>query len=206
MEFFPALADQPVLTLEGFFYLIYWLFAVVRGNAVDPMALQASAASFAQVWSNVSTVVSLLFVVGILYSTIRTTQIHVEEKHHLHEDRFPDEIAAAEAAIPQPGREKWERVIAHITSENSSDWRLAILEADIILEELLAYLGYSGDTVGEMLKSADPGEFKNIDIAWEAHKVRNAIAHQGAEFEIPQREARRVVGLFETVFREFDYI
>src|SRR3989344_3650101 len=40
----------------------------------------------------------------------------------------------------------------------------------------------------------------------QAHAVRNKIAHEGAAFMLPEREAKRVVGLYEAVFREFKYI
>jgi hypothetical protein len=96
--------------------------------------------------------------------------------------------------------------MVHIGSDNPSDWRLAILEADIILDELLSELGYTGDTIGDKLKKAHRGDFKSLDHAWEAHRIRNAIAHEGQDFVLTQREARRILDLYEMVFREFDYI
>ncbi|GEM_PF-3445192 len=98
---------------------------------------------------------------------------------------------------------RWKQVLAHIGSDNPSDWRLAILEADIVLEETLDRAGYVGETLGDKLKSAERRPFNSLNAAWEAHKIRNAIAHQGQGFELNQREASRVVGLFEAVFREF---
>jgi hypothetical protein len=47
---------------------------------------------------------------------------------------------------------------------------------------------------------------KTLNQAWEAHKIRNAIAHQGADFLLSEREAKRVVSLYREVFQEFDYI
>jgi hypothetical protein len=56
------------------------------------------------------------------------------------------------------------------------------------------------------LKNADPAHFRTLQYAWEAHKIRNAIAHEGQDFTLTHREARRIVGLYEAVFREFEYI
>lgn len=101
---------------------------------------------------------------------------------------------------------KWLRVQELANSQNPTDWRLAIIEADIMLEDMLRASGYSGDNVGDMLKAVEPSDMLTLDNAWEAHKVRNRIAHSGADYDLNDREAQRVIGLFESVFREFDII
>jgi len=98
---------------------------------------------------------------------------------------------------------QWERILNHIESINENDWRLAILEADIMLNTLLDNMGLPGDTIADKLKMVEKSDFVTIDNAWEAHKVRNQIAHEGATFIINQHEVRRVIGLYQTVFEEF---
>jgi hypothetical protein len=110
------------------------------------------------------------------------------------------------AELPEMKNGKWERVIELINSTNASDWRLAIIEADVMLEDLLRRMGYHGESIGEMLKGVEESDFLTLDAAWEAHKTRNRIAHSGSEFPLNEREAKRVVALFETVFREFKII
>lgn len=101
---------------------------------------------------------------------------------------------------------KWLQVMKHIDSENPSDWKLAILEADIMLAEMLDKFALPGDSVGEKLKAVEKSDFSTIEQAWEGHKIRNAIAHEGSEFIISQREAKRVIDLFKQVFDEFKLI
>jgi len=91
-------------------------------------------------------------------------------------------------------------------SHNESDWKLAILESDIMLDELLDKSGYHGVTMSDKLKQVDKSDFNTIDLAWEAHKIRNMVAHEGSEFAINSREAQRVIKLYEQVFKEFKYI
>ena len=102
--------------------------------------------------------------------------------------------------------EKWERVLVLGYSSNASDWRFAIIEADTILDEMTVALGYQGDNLGERLKQVDRADWKTLQEAWEAHIVRNKIAHEGSDFKLDQDEARRVLGLYERVFKEFKYI
>ena len=75
-----------------------------------------------------------------------------------------------------------------------------------MLNELMKAAGYQGDSLGEMLKSVEKSDFVTLDAAWEAHKVRNQIAHQGIDFVLNQREAKGVIALYEKVFKEFKII
>jgi hypothetical protein len=102
--------------------------------------------------------------------------------------------------------QKWILVEEHINSEDPNKWKLAILEADIILSELLESLGLPGESVGEKLKAVEESDFTTIESAWEAHKIRNAIAHQGSDFLLTKREAKRIINLYKTVFEEFKII
>lgn len=99
----------------------------------------------------------------------------------------------------------WQRIKSLANSDNSSDWKLAIIEADTILDQLLTRMGYPGGNLGERLKAVEPSDFLTLEQAWEAHKVRNTIAHQGG-LEISKREVDRVISLYEQVFKEFNYI
>jgi len=147
-----------------------------------------------------SIAISVLLLIGIVYSYMRIKQIrHVEEAVFL----------ACEAAAETSSHEvnpKWQRVLSHIESGNPGDWRLAIMEADIMLETLLEKMGYHGQGIGEMLKTVEKSDFTSLDQAWEAHKIRNQIAHEGSEFELSDREAKRAISLYETVFKEFKFI
>lgn len=103
-------------------------------------------------------------------------------------------------------QKKWEEIVKKSESLNSSDWRLSIIEADIILDELLQKLQLPGETMGDKLKAVEKSDFTTIDMAWEAHKARNMIAHEGSDFLLNQRETRRIISLYEAVFKEFSMI
>jgi len=101
---------------------------------------------------------------------------------------------------------KWIEIEKHMASMNSSDWRMAILEADILLYEMLEQMGYEGDTIADKLKVIEPSDFNNLDSAWRAHKVRNTIAHEGASYEMSHEQARNTIDLYRKVFEEFYFI
>lgn len=91
----------------------------------------------------------------------------------------------------------------HVDSGNPNDWKLAIIEADVMLDELLKQRGYAGNSLGERLRSISPQQLETLNDAWEAHKVRNRIAHEGQDFVLTQRIAQETVTRYQRVFAEF---
>ncbi len=153
-----------------------------------------------------STVLSLLFLTGIVYCFLRIEQITEVTKHH---DIVPEgagQNVKGAAGETSPIEARWQKIEKHLDSGRESDWRLAIIEADVLLDEMMTNMGYRGDSLGEKLKGVEKSDFTTIAQAWEAHTVRNKIAHEGAAFALGEREARRIVALYEEVFREFRYI
>ena len=102
--------------------------------------------------------------------------------------------------------ERWNKTLTYLFSDSSSDWKLAIVEADAMLEDLSRDLGFKGDSLGERLKMANQDNFRGLSSAWEAHAVRNRIAHEGLNFELSHHEAKRVIALYEQIFRNYGYI
>jgi hypothetical protein len=151
-----------------------------------------------------SLVLSVFFVIVIVYCVERLKTIRRKE-----EEIFENPVVP----IIEPGQagdvmqaKRWQSVKQHIDSDNPNDWRQAIIDADIVLDDLLTKLGYRGDSVGEKLKRAHKGDFVTLENAWEAHKVRNQIAHEGTHFEINHLDAKRTVDHYRKVFEEFYYI
>jgi hypothetical protein len=71
------------------------------------------------------------------------------------------------------------------------------------IPEILKKQGYAGNSLGERLKSIAPSQLESLQDAWEAHKVRNNIAHQGADFILTQRLAQETITKYQRVFTEF---
>ena len=101
-----------------------------------------------------------------------------------------------------PKNSRIQDMLDHIASDSPSDWKLAIIEADIILDEVLKDAGYGGTSLGERLKSISPEQLRSLDDAWQAHKVRNQIAHGGADFILTQRLAQDTIKQYRRVFHE----
>ncbi len=167
------------------------------------------------IWGSIFTValtLSIILIAGIIYSRMRIYQIRKAEKEYYMNQppslaarkTFGIQGSASTSGSVQEAR--WRSVIEHVSSENPNDWRQAILEADVMLDDAISSRGYTGDGLGEKMKQVHRSDINSIDDAWEAHKLRNRVAHEGSSYDLTQREAKRGINLYEKVFRELGYI
>lgn len=139
--------------------------------------------------------------IGIIYCLEKIKKIRAKEKdiYELKIENGFETIDNGDRAMAH----RWNSATQHINSENPNDWKQAIIEADIILDDLLDKLGYRGESVGEKLKRVNPGDMKTLNEAWEAHKVRNQIAHEGSSFNLNHHQAKQIIANYRKVFDEF---
>ena len=204
------------LNLEYIFFLVYRAVSrffnfLFGGNITDPDAGNR----FFSGLKVLATFLVIILITIILYCLVRLYELKQEDK--------PKKTKAGGVEV-KPGdlptensehfidhgttrqNETWNSIRSKLLSDAPSDWRLAIIEADIYLDRVLDQKGYYGDTLGDKLKQVDPEKLPSVQIAWEAHKVRNRIAHDGAGFILTMPEARRVLSYYEIVFRDLEVI
>jgi len=184
------------INVEYFFRLIY---DCARGACNGSAA--GLSAQLAHIWLWIIIVGYALSVIGLLviiYATVRIFELREREAKY-----YGTVILSPDAEGGTNPR--WQHIESLIGGASASEWREAIIEADIMLDDVLMKQGYVGDGVGEKLKSAEPAEFKTLQDAWEAHKVRNQIAHE-AHFDLSETLARRTIARYENVFRELKVI
>ncbi|MEI8327920.1 MAG: hypothetical protein WCG02_02175 [Candidatus Taylorbacteria bacterium] len=146
----------------------------------------------------------IIFFFGIVYCVESLKRIRNRE-----EEIYDTKTEPAYEAVPKADQHltnRWENVQKHMTSTNQNDWKQAIIEADVMLDDILTRMGYRGESVGEKLKRVATGDFASLDDAWEAHKVRNRIAHDGTGFVLTEHDAKHAISRYKKVFEEFYYI
>ncbi|HNW71572.1 MAG TPA: hypothetical protein PKZ36_00875 [Candidatus Paceibacterota bacterium] len=155
---------------------------------------------------------SIFFIFIIIYSVIKIFEVRKKEHEYIEHEiaefrrkQIEKEKIASEKRTGS-NNEKWEAVLQYLFSDSPSDWKLSVIEADAMLNELMDRLNFKGENLAEKLKSADRENFKKLSSAWEVHLIRNKIAHEGIEFELSHHEAKRVIALYEEIFREYDFI
>ena len=154
----------------------------------------------------IATLLSILFATGITYCIVRIDQIRAAEAKVYNISPATGPLATPEADIKKQRNQKWVRVEQLMESGNPSDWRLAIIEADILLDEMISRMPYQGETLADKMKKVEKSDFSTIESAWEAHKARNQIVHAGSDYILTEHEAKRIINLYREVFQEFFFI
>ncbi len=155
---------------------------------------------------------TLFFLIIMSYCAVRMFEIRKKEHAHLHHEivEYAHHQREREKKLRDrqeaTGNPRWARTLGYLSSDHASDWRLAIIEADAMLEDLLNQMGFKGESLGDKLKSATQETFRGLSSAWEVHTIRNRIAHEGAAYEVSKPEARRIISIYEQIFRGYGFI
>ena len=189
------MGDETGINLEYWFRLIY---ECVTGGCYGTGNWAALLASWWQWITYIGYILAVLGLLFVVYATVKLFELRKRE-----EEQLEELIISPEAGGANP---RFLHIQSLMESKNPSDWRQAIIEADIMLDDILSRQSYTGDGVGEKLKQVEPSDFDTLQDAWEAHKVRNQIAHAGSTFDLSETLARRTVARYEAVFREFSAI
>ncbi len=184
------------LNIQYIFYKIYTFI-----TSMGSVKFKADLIEKWPLWAMISLVVSMFLGFFVIYFNMK-----IKEVKKLDEKIFGTVLVPADDGKSGQKNERWLKVLQHLETDSQAEWKAAILEADVILDEMTIKMGYRGNSLGERLKSVEPSDFLTINKAWEAHKVRNAIAHDGSDYFLTKREVKRVIDLYRQVFEEFDLI
>lgn len=96
---------------------------------------------------------------------------------------------------------RWKEVRSHLESLREAEWKFAVIEADKMAETALAEAGFPGETMGERMTLISKDQLNSIDDLWQAHKLRNIIAHD-PNHQVKYGEVRGAVEKYEKALRE----
>lgn len=99
-------------------------------------------------------------------------------------------------------KKKWEEIETLIKLGKPSSFKTAILEADKLLDHVLKLYGYSGNSMGDRMKSIPRDNYSRefFDDMWGAHKLRNEMAHN-IMYEVMNFEAKKAIGQYKNVLQ-----
>jgi hypothetical protein len=138
-------------------------------------------------------IVTAAIVAGIVILIIKTGWLS------LRVDRVRDVILKTDMPKKKAGN-AWAAVQKHFFAGDTNDLKIAVMEADNILNDALQYAGIRGVNLGDRLKSIKRNQIPNLEDVWDAHKLRNEIAHE-TNFPLKRDTAERALDAFETALK-----
>ena len=146
----------------------------------------------------VSLIVSALFLWGIIYMIIKTNYLEMKREQYL-------DVLGRGNVSRRRSLKAWKQIQERLKSDDQNDWKLAILEADRILNEILKMSGYLGDDLDEKLEIITPAQLANVEDAKMAHRVKNKIEKDPTD-EITRKEAEEAIAIYKESFRQMNLI
>lgn len=111
-------------------------------------------------------------------------------------------------SVPPPPQKQvraaWEQIETLAASVNPSEWNMAVIRADALLDDLLLHKGYEGPTFADRLRIVDPTILRSLDRVWSAHRLRNMIAHEPTQTHTHEM-IMHALRAYEMAFQELGY-
>jgi len=98
---------------------------------------------------------------------------------------------------------QWAKVLKRLETGKEADYKLAVIEADGLLSDILEKMGYKGETMAKILEQLDASILPNIEQICKVHKIRNNVVHD-PDYELSLEQARKILGIYEESFRTLE--
>lgn len=99
----------------------------------------------------------------------------------------------------------WRKIVARLELASEAEYKLAVIEADNMLDSLLRKLKYPGQTTEEILRKIPPAVLSSPEKVLEAHKIRNNIVHD-PDYRLSLDQARETLQIYEQALRDLEAI
>ena len=142
---------------------------------------------------SLSLLVSIALIVGVVLIIIKTGWFTTRV------DRIRHIILKTEMP-KRRAEDAWKKTQMHFFAGDDNDLKIAIMQADNLLEEALRYSGVRGANLGDRLKNLKKEQVPNLEQVWQAHKLRNQIAHE-ANVTIKRDLAERTLSIYEEALK-----
>ncbi len=135
-------------------------------------------------------VFSIIFLIGVIFFLIRSNWI----KRLIVEDLV--EIFTYRPYGVRKILKQWNKIISRLDTGLESEYKLAVIEADSMVDDILVRMGYPGETLGERLEKLTSAILPNIEQVREAHKIRNNVVHD-PDYILTLDTAKKALSIYE---------
>jgi hypothetical protein len=91
---------------------------------------------------------------------------------------------------------RWKKIQNRIETGTEYEYKLAIIEADSLLNDTLEDNGFSGKTFEERIKKVDKVQLPNSEEILEVHKTRNSIVYD-PDYKLEKNQAKQILEAYE---------
>lgn len=99
---------------------------------------------------------------------------------------------------------KWAAIERRLESGNPSEYKVAIIEADSLVNDIVKELGYEGDDMAKRLDRMALLQPEDAETLRSAHQIRNRIVFE-QDFSVDRTQANEVLETFKEFLKKLEY-
>jgi len=134
--------------------------------------------------------ISLLLTFVIIYLILKTTWLSFSFSENIIELLTYKPLGAGKII------KQWQRIKSRLRIDSEAENKLAIIEADLILNSALEKIGFADKTFEERIKRLTSDLLPNTDQVLEAHKIYNNIVYD-PDYKLDSNEAKNIISIYE---------
>jgi hypothetical protein len=107
--------------------------------------------------------------------------------------------------LQKKAQKKWRAIKKRIESEKEANWKLAVIEGEEIVEDLLIKIGYQGKDIKRRLEKATESQIPNLKDLFDAVEIYNSILAD-PDYKLTKEKAKETLSAFEEYLRHLQYL
>lgn len=90
---------------------------------------------------------------------------------------------------------RWQKIESRLKSDNPAEYKIAIIEADKEVDQLLEKVTYKGANMTERLEQANESQIANLEALKKAHQFRNRVIKE-KDLLASREEAEEIISVY----------
>ncbi|MEK7080630.1 MAG: hypothetical protein AAB925_02245 [Patescibacteria group bacterium] len=92
---------------------------------------------------------------------------------------------------------RWKKIKEKLDTGVEAEYKLAVIEADDFLGEMLEERGFLEENFEDAIKKAGKGMLPNLEEILSSHEIRNSVVYN-PDFKISAETAKNILSVYET--------
>ena len=100
---------------------------------------------------------------------------------------------------------QWGKIAERLETGLETEYKLAIIEADDMMDASLKRMGYDGQTLEKKLEKLTLATLPNIQQLYEVHQLRNNVVHD-PDYQLSLEEAKKALDAYNQALRDLQIL
>jgi hypothetical protein len=140
-------------------------------------------------------IVSIIFFVMIVYYALNTSYLR-----HLFIYDLDDASSQKDYGRSKISK-RWEKIKKRLKKDNESEYKLALIEADKMLDDILKRMGYGEESLNEKLERLSLSDVSNLEELLKANEICQNVVHD-PDYRLNKEKAEEIISIFEKSFKD----